>query len=86
LNSQPAASQPYPLATRVPECRQSFTSFLVIHFHFAYFPICLFRQKQYEMMFKTIRNGVLVIASYIRPTTKSPEQVELVKGKFVNWH
>jgi len=43
LNSQPAASQPYPLATRVPECPQSFTSFLVIHFHFAYFPICLFR-------------------------------------------
>jgi hypothetical protein len=43
LNSQPAASQPYPLATRVPECRQSFTSFLVIHFHFAYFPVCLFR-------------------------------------------
>jgi hypothetical protein len=43
LNSQPAASQPYPLATRVPECPQSFTSFLVIHFHFAYFPVCLFR-------------------------------------------
>ncbi len=35
LNSQPTASQPYPLATRVPECPQSFTSFLVIHFHFA---------------------------------------------------
>jgi hypothetical protein len=43
LNSQPAASQPYPLATRVPECPGSFTSFLVIHFHFAYFPVCLFR-------------------------------------------
>jgi hypothetical protein len=43
LNSQPAASQPYPLVTRVPECPQSFTSFLVIHFHFAYFPVCLFR-------------------------------------------
>jgi hypothetical protein len=43
LNSQPAASQPYPLTTRVPECPQSFTSFLVIHFHFAYFPVCLFR-------------------------------------------
>jgi len=43
LNSQPAASQPYPLATRVPECPQSFASFLVIHFHFAYFPVCLFR-------------------------------------------
>jgi len=42
LNSQPAASQPYPLATRVPECPQSFTSFLVGHFHFAYFPVCLF--------------------------------------------
>ncbi len=42
LNSQPAASQPYPLPTRVPECPQSFTSFLVIHFHFAYFPVCLF--------------------------------------------
>jgi hypothetical protein len=43
LNSQPAASQPYPLATRVPECSQSYTSFLVIHFHFTYFPVCLFR-------------------------------------------
>jgi hypothetical protein len=43
LNSQPAASQPDPLATRVPECPQSFTSFLVTHFHFAYFPVCLFR-------------------------------------------
>ncbi len=43
LNSQPTASQPYPLATRVPECPQSFTSFLVVHFHFAYFPDCLFR-------------------------------------------
>jgi hypothetical protein len=43
LNSQPAASQPYPLAIRVPECLRSFTSFLVIHFHFAYFPVCLFR-------------------------------------------
>jgi len=43
LNSQPAASQPYPLAARVPECPQSFTSFLVIHFHFAYFAVCLFR-------------------------------------------
>ncbi len=43
LNSQPVASQPYPLATRVLECPQSFTSFLVIHFHFAYFPVCLFR-------------------------------------------
>ncbi len=43
LNSQLAASQPYPLATRVHECPQSFTSFLVIHFHFAYFPVCLFR-------------------------------------------
>jgi len=43
LNSQPVASQPYPLATRVPECPQSFASFLVIHFHFTYFPICLFR-------------------------------------------
>jgi hypothetical protein len=43
LNSQPTASQPYPLATRVPECPQSFTSFLVIHFHFAYFAVCLFR-------------------------------------------
>ncbi len=27
LNSQPIALQPYPLATRVPECPQSFTSF-----------------------------------------------------------
>jgi hypothetical protein len=27
LNSQPIASQPYPLATRAPECPQSFTSF-----------------------------------------------------------
>ncbi len=43
LNSQPAASQPYPLATRVPECPQAFTSFLVIHFHFAYFLVCLFK-------------------------------------------
>jgi len=43
LNSQPTASQPYPLATRVPECPGSFTSFLVIHFHFAYFPVWLFR-------------------------------------------
>ncbi len=43
LNSQAAASQPYPLATRVPECPQSFTSSLVIHFHFAYFPVSLFR-------------------------------------------
>jgi hypothetical protein len=43
LNSQPAASQPHPLATRVPECPQSFTSFLVTHFHFAHFPVCLFR-------------------------------------------
>ncbi len=43
LNSQPTASQPYPLATRVPECPQSFTSFLVIHFHIGYFPVCLFR-------------------------------------------
>jgi hypothetical protein len=42
LNAQLAASQPYPLATRVPECPQSFTSFFVIHFHFAYFPVCLF--------------------------------------------
>jgi hypothetical protein len=40
LNSQPAASQPYPLATRVLECPQSFTSFLVIHFHFAYIRVC----------------------------------------------
>jgi hypothetical protein len=31
LNSQPTTSQPYLLATRVPECPQSFTSFLVIH-------------------------------------------------------
>jgi len=46
LNSQPGASQRYPLVTRIPECPQSFTSFLVIHFHFAYFPVCLFRQKQ----------------------------------------
>ncbi len=43
LNSQPAASQPYPLATRVPECPQAFTSFLVAHFHFAYFPVYLFK-------------------------------------------
>jgi hypothetical protein len=43
LNSQPTALQPYPLATRVPECPQSFTSFLVIRFHFAYFPVCLCR-------------------------------------------
>jgi hypothetical protein len=27
LNAQPVASQPYPLATRVPQCSQSFTSF-----------------------------------------------------------
>jgi hypothetical protein len=32
LNSQPTTSQPHPLATRVAECPQSFTSFLVIHF------------------------------------------------------
>jgi hypothetical protein len=32
LNSQPTTSQPYLLATRVPECPQSFTSFLVRHF------------------------------------------------------
>jgi hypothetical protein len=32
LNSQPAASQPYPLATRVPKCLQSFTRFLFIQF------------------------------------------------------
>jgi hypothetical protein len=37
LNSQPTTSQPYLLATRVPQCPQSFTSFLVIHFYFAYF-------------------------------------------------
>jgi hypothetical protein len=43
LNSQPVASQPYPWATRVLECLESFTSFLVIHFHFAYFPVCVFR-------------------------------------------
>jgi hypothetical protein len=43
LGSQATALQPYPLATRVPECPQSFTSFLVIHFHFANFPSCLFR-------------------------------------------
>jgi hypothetical protein len=43
LNSQPTTSQPYPLATRVPECPRSFTSFLVIHFHFACFPVWLFR-------------------------------------------
>ncbi len=43
LNSQPTPSQPFPLATRVPECPQSFASFLVIHFHFAYFPVCLFK-------------------------------------------
>jgi hypothetical protein len=42
LNSQPTASQPYTLATRVPECPPSFTSFLVIHFHFAYFAVWLF--------------------------------------------
>jgi hypothetical protein len=36
-------SQPYLLVTRVPECPQSFTSFLVIHFYFAYFPVWLFR-------------------------------------------
>jgi hypothetical protein len=46
LNSQPAPSQPYPLVTRVPECPQSFTSFLVVHFQFANFPVCLFRHKQ----------------------------------------
>jgi len=61
LNSQPATSQPYPLATSVPECPQSFTSFFVIHIHFAYFPLCLFREKQYEMIFKTIGNGVIII-------------------------
>jgi hypothetical protein len=43
LNSQPTTSQPYLLATRVPERPQSFTSFLVIHFYFAYFPVWLFR-------------------------------------------
>ncbi len=43
LNSQPTALQPYLLATRVPECPQSFTSFLVIHFYLAYFPVWLFR-------------------------------------------
>jgi hypothetical protein len=32
LNSQPTTSQPYLLATRVLECPQSFTSFLVMHF------------------------------------------------------
>jgi len=37
LNSQSTTSQPYLLAPRVPECPQSFTSFLVIHFHFVYF-------------------------------------------------
>jgi hypothetical protein len=67
LNSQSTTSQPYPLATRVLECPQSFTSFFVIHFHFAYFLVCLFREKQYEMIFKTIGNGVIIIASYIRP-------------------
>ncbi len=66
LNSQPTASQPYLLATRVLECPQSFTSFLVIHFYLAYFPVWLFRYKQYEMMFKTIWNGVIIIASHIR--------------------
>jgi hypothetical protein len=69
LNSQPTASQPYPLATRIPERPQSFTSFLVIHFHFAYFPVCLFRYKQNEMMFKTIGNVVIFKASYIRPVS-----------------
>ncbi len=43
LNSQPTASQTYLLATRVPECPRSFTSLLVIDFHFAYFPVWLFR-------------------------------------------
>jgi hypothetical protein len=36
LNSQSTASQPYLLANRVHGCPQSFTSFLVIHFYFAY--------------------------------------------------
>ncbi len=40
LNSQPTTSQPYLLVTRVLECPQSFTCFLVIHF---YFLISLFR-------------------------------------------
>jgi len=69
MNSQPRASQPYLLATGVLERPQSFTSFLVIHFYFAYFPVWLFRSKQYEMMFKIIRNGVIIIASYIRLAT-----------------
>jgi hypothetical protein len=43
LNSQLTASQPYLLATRVPECPQSFTSFLVTHFYFVYSPVWLFR-------------------------------------------
>jgi hypothetical protein len=43
LNSQPTTSQPYLLATRVPEHPQSFTSFLFIHFYFAYFPVWLLR-------------------------------------------
>jgi hypothetical protein len=42
LNSQPTTLQPYLLATRVPERPQSFTSFLVIHFYFAYFLVWLF--------------------------------------------
>jgi hypothetical protein len=36
-------NQPYLLATRVLERPQSFTSFLVIHFYFAYFLVWLFR-------------------------------------------
>jgi hypothetical protein len=43
LNSQPTTSQPYLLVTRVLESPQSFTSFLVIHFYFAYFVVWLFR-------------------------------------------
>ncbi len=43
LNSQPTTSQPYLLAARVHERPQSFTSSLVIHFYFAYFPVWLFR-------------------------------------------
>jgi hypothetical protein len=42
LNSQPTTLQPYLLATRVPKRPQSFTSFLVIHFYFAYFLVWLF--------------------------------------------
>jgi len=42
LNSQPTTLQPYLLATRVPERPQSFTTFLVIHFYFAYFLVWLF--------------------------------------------